>query len=393
MQQETTAWWQGSVHQSDLGRISWLAQFDAAFDAIVRIGAHHAVVTMVGQGAYEQVRSLTASLGREGLEQTLVTSFDTEETHAVSDLWAVARNRLDLHEFIARHGYHGPAEGELASHSWRTDSRPLDQLIQTYQGMSEAMSPDTLRSTRAAERATAERQFFAALPLAKRPPARALIGIAREYKSLRELGRATFLKAFDVARTAGWEMGKALCRESTLQDPEDIFYLSFDEVKSLPLNAGELVKERRQQRVEYTRLELPERWQGSARPTPILEASGPTVVSGLGASKGVVEGRVRVVLNLAESEPIQPGEILVCETTDPSWASYFLIAGGVVIDVGGILSHGAIVARELGIPCVINARNATRQLRTGDLVRIDGMKGTVDVIATSELVTDDPAQK
>jgi pyruvate,water dikinase len=75
-----------------------------------------------------------------------------------------------------------------------------------------------------------------------------------------------------------------------------------------------------------------------------------------------------------------PGEVLVCHTTDPSWAPLFFLAGGVVIDVGGPLSHGAIVAREFGIPCVINTKTGTEVIQTGDLVRIDGTGGTVDVI-------------
>jgi pyruvate,water dikinase len=73
----------------------------------------------------------------------------------------------------------------------------------------------------------------------------------------------------------------------------------------------------------------------------------------------------------------------VCETTDPSWASLFLVASALVIDIGGALSHGAIVARELGVPCVINTRVGTRRLRTGDLLRVDGHCGMVTVLAAA----------
>jgi pyruvate,water dikinase len=93
----------------------------------------------------------------------------------------------------------------------------------------------------------------------------------------------------------------------------------------------------------------------------------------------VVEGRARVVLDAAASE-LEPGEILVCETTDPSWASLFLVASALVIDIGGALSHGAIVARELGVPCVINTKVGTRRLRTGDHLRVDGNAGLVTVL-------------
>ena len=89
------------------------------------------------------------------------------------------------------------------------------------------------------------------------------------------------------------------------------------------------------------------------------------------------------MLDAATSE-LEPGEILVCETTDPSWASLFLVASALVIDIGGALSHGAIVARELGVPCVINTRVGTRCLRTGDLLRVDGERGSVTVLAAAD---------
>src|SRR5205814_10530304 len=86
-------------------------------------------------------------------------------------------------------------------------------------------------------------------------------------------------------------------------------------------------------------------------------------ITGLAVSPGVVEGRARVVLDAAASE-LEPGEVLVCETTDPSWASLFLVASALVIDIGGALSHGAIVARELGVPCWISTRAGPRRPRT-----------------------------
>jgi pyruvate,water dikinase len=96
----------------------------------------------------------------------------------------------------------------------------------------------------------------------------------------------------------------------------------------------------------------------------------------------VVAGRVRVVLDPAAVD-FEPGEILVCRTTDPGWVSFFHLAAGVAIDMGGQMSHGAIVARELGIPCVIGTGDGTRRLQTGDLVRLDGVTGEVEVLELS----------
>ena len=104
-----------------------------------------------------------------------------------------------------------------------------------------------------------------------------------------------------------------------------------------------------------------------------------TVVSGLAASGGVVEGRARVVRDPAATE-LDDGDILVCETTDPSWVSLFLVAGGVVTDHGGMLSHGPIGARELGIPCVCGTADGSHRLRDGQRIRVDGNQGTVEVL-------------
>ena len=103
------------------------------------------------------------------------------------------------------------------------------------------------------------------------------------------------------------------------------------------------------------------------------------MITGIGASSGIVEGIVRVVHDPTFAE-VEPDEILVTATTDPSWASIMFISSALVVDIGGALSHAAVVARELGIPCVVNTRNGTRSLRTGDQVRVDGTSGTVTMI-------------
>jgi pyruvate,water dikinase len=118
-------------------------------------------------------------------------------------------------------------------------------------------------------------------------------------------------------------------------------------------------------------------------PIPVPETTSDdlgtvTELSGVGVSEGVVEGRVRVVHDPGVDE-FEPDEILVCHTTDPAWAPFFQIAAAAVIDIGGPISHGAIVARELGLPCVINTKTGTRLLRTGMHVRVDGRAGVVTV--------------
>jgi pyruvate,water dikinase len=86
---------------------------------------------------------------------------------------------------------------------------------------------------------------------------------------------------------------------------------------------------------------------------------------------------VRVIVDPGDTDDFEPGEVLVCRATDPSWAALFYLASAVVIDIGGDMSHGAIVARELGLPAVVNTGDGTTRLCTGDRVRVDGSAGTV----------------
>ena len=182
-------------------------------------------------------------------------------------------------------------------------------------------------------------------------------------------------------------IGRAWELEGLLEDREDVFYLTIDELLGdRPDDVRATIAFRKARRMEYLRFELGERWHGHPEPIPMdLDQisngqTGLRAVKGIGVSPGVVEGRALVVTDPAEPGAISTDDILICHTTDPSWASLFFLVSACVIDVGGPMSHGAIVARELGVPCVINTRDGTRQLQTGDLLRVDGTAGTVEVL-------------
>ena len=233
-------------------------------------------------------------------------------------------------------------------------------------------------------RLRAEAELLAATPRLGRARARAVLKFAERQIPLREVGKAAFLQAIDVSRAAARSIGAGLAEKGALDDPEDVFYLTFDELRGeIPPDARELAAERRRIRDGYLEAKLPDGvWSGEAEMVEISEPSGdgPDLLTGIPVSPGVVEGRARVVRDPNAGIAIEPGEVLVCETTDPSWASYFLVASALVIDIGGAVSHGAIVARELGIPCVINTGNGTSAISTGDLLAVDGAAGEVRVL-------------
>jgi pyruvate,water dikinase len=180
-----------------------------------------------------------------------------------------------------------------------------------------------------------------------------------------------------------------------LADADDVFHLTVDELADLPAEVDEMVRRRRQLREAYRRIDIPGDWCGS--PEPVRRDPGragdDAVLTGIGVSAGTVEGVVRVVIDPAQE--LEPDEILVAPTTDPSWSSIMFVSRALVVDIGGVLSHAAVVARELGLPCVVNTRTGTRRLRTGDRVRVDGKAGTVEILERAPDPSDlpDPAKE
>ncbi len=117
-----------------------------------------------------------------------------------------------------------------------------------------------------------------------------------------------------------------------------------------------------------TRLYFPQREEGCAS------------FKGAGASAGRVVGKARIILSLAEAGRLRPGEILVTTTTEPSWTPLFSLASAIVVEIGSIVSHGAVVAREIGIPAVLGVPGIVEAVRDGDLLSVDGAAGTVEVL-------------
>ena len=121
-------------------------------------------------------------------------------------------------------------------------------------------------------------------------------------------------------------------------------------------------------------------WARKAEAAPKAVASAGEVIAGVSGSPGVVRGTARVVLDAGDPTALEPGDILVAPFTDPSWTPLFMTAGGVVVDVGGQISHAVIVSRELGLPCVVSASDATGRIPVGATVEVDGDAGTVTVV-------------
>jgi pyruvate,water dikinase len=385
---EVEQFWRASTAPAVLGDVAgapdrWRAAWDHFLEAAI-VMTH--VTTYAGEAFVALLTACETARQPELLARLNGGYGDTHDDEMSAALWALARGGLPLEEFLAHYGYQGNRAADLYATVWREDPRLLQPLLDALASMADTDGPEASGRLRSDDRAAAEHELLDALSGDARDAAIRAIADARRYTVLREQVKVISQRSLDVARAVARTLGRDLATRGLLADPEDVFHLLADEFVTEP--AADLrarVAYRKGLAADYETFELPVLFVGNPEPLPVATADelrpDTRVLTGLGVSPGVVEGLVRVVLDPATSAPLEPGEILVCAATDPSWVGHFLVAAALVIDVGGPMSHGAIVARELGVPCVINTVEGTSRLCTGDTVRIDGAAGTVEVLA------------
>lgn len=380
----TDVWWR--KHISDVDRLDMsdaralLVESRNQYDLTM---TNHALgLFAIIDPMYKAVAALVAKTGTGDVGTLSGTG--GAEMAIVSDLWKAANGKSTLDVVVANHGFHGPREGEISSRVWRENDSQLRRLLDDY-----ADQPDPTERERESQARLPRmrRELLRKLPAVQRLPAEALLRLAAKRVPMRGLTKRSYVQSIDVGRAAVRTLGRHLSSARLLEDPEDVFYLTYNEiVGDMPSNAKELVDLRRERSALYRSLVIPTRWRGTPIPRRSSEATDeerPRAVSGIGVSDGLAVGPVRVIEDIAEDD-VEPGDILVAPTTDPSWASVMYVCSALIVDIGGPLSHAAVVARELGIPCVVNTRTGTRDLRTGDQVRVDGRAGTIERIDTDE---------
>jgi phosphohistidine swiveling domain-containing protein len=379
---EAERWYRREIaRSSSLDATAARVQFAEALELFRAAHAVQAIAVFAGvQPVYEQMLKLMDSVELEDLD--LMSAYGSHaELKIIEDLWALSRNEIDMSSFLASHGFHGPGECEVSAKVWREDEGMLESTLNGYAAMGDERNPLAMAERKRLAREEAERTLLAALPARRRPSARLLLRLAHRRLPMRGTAKVAFLQYLDVVRSASRRLGELLAADGTLEDPADILMLSRDEVSRGPID-GAVIEPRREHFQRHLAVEVPSSWQG----TPSAEAAANSdrlpvgeMLSGLGVSPGVAEGTARVVADPAEAE-FASGDILVAHTTDPSWASVMFLADALVVDIGGHLSHAAVVAREMGIPCVVGLDDASTRLRTGDTVRVDGRSGTVQLV-------------
>ncbi len=231
------------------------------------------------------------------------------------------------------------------------------------------------------------------LPAWKRPVFDYVLRQAKERIRCRENLRFERTRLFGTVRNILRELGKRLYADKLLADPQHVFYLELTEILSVYETTGtsaDLSKIAIQRKAEFYHFEQtpapPDRFEtrGPIHRYSHFESASPPAsegvsLKGTGACPGIVKGRVRVVMN-PRGARLEPGEILVALQTDPGWVVLFPAAAGLLVERGSLLSHSAIVSRELRLPCIVSLPGITTHLKTGDLVEMDGSRGTITIL-------------
>jgi nucleoside-diphosphate-sugar epimerase/phosphohistidine swiveling domain-containing protein len=269
-----------------------------------------------------------------------------------------------LRDELAVIGHRGPGECELDSRSYADDPHQLVGIIAKSVAATDVADP------------AADGRPTASVPWYARPAA----WLTARQLNDREIRRDKVVRATWIVRTLLRELGRRLVARGVLADIEDVFYLLVDELPALPPDTRSLVARRRAERAKLAEFTPPPSFRGSWVPEgqPPVLAAGESL-SGVGVSGGRTRGRVRVI-DENTIDDLQPGEVIVSEATDVGYTPAFQIAAAVVTNLGGPLSHAAIVAREFGVTCVVDASGATRRLGDGALVEVDGSTGEIRVL-------------
>ena len=304
--------------------------------------------------------------------------------------------RAALTDFLARFGHRAIREAELCEPRWTEDPSSLFAMLRVTLRQDLDVELPFLASRKLAVKTRAdqaEAKVRSAVGPATLLAVRVLVGRAKRAARHREVMRVWVTRVLGRIREAALVADARLRRRHPDLENDmrklhgyaavaPVFLLTANElVESLDRGRSDVVSLVRARRVEWIRDNRrpapPTTFVGSP-PPPVVVPRESSSLQGIPASAGVVEGTARIVLSAASIDRLEPGDILVTPTTDTAWTPLFLDAVGVVTELGGSLSHAAIVARELGVPAVVNVEGATVRIRDGERIRIDGSRGTVE---------------
>jgi len=337
-----------------------------------------------------------------GLRDTFLNTMEEDLQQALELTESGKAWLVELRAFLERYGSRSPNSLELFEPAWDENPMPVLNTVRSYIAQGGEFDFDRLMREKRAERDEFTRSVLAKITnVEARERVEGMLEPSRKFQAAMEDDNFYFLWANIQMRRVAKECGVRLVSCGVLAEPDDVFFLEPREIEQSLFDAVVDTYDLRQiaAQVRHRRAEWED--QSATQPPPYignppeiiedfmmnhfwgiktrqqLEESSSGNLTGSGASGGVVEGVARLVMNPVDFGHVQPGEVLVCRSTNPAWTPLFSKVSAVVTDQGGTLCHAAIVAREYGIPAVVGTIHGTRRISEGAKVRVDGSAGTV----------------
>lgn len=291
-----------------------------------------------------------------------------------------------LQEFLSKYGHRAVAEIDLGMPRWFEEPDHILGMISNYLRVEDPEQAPDRQFVRAADHAEARISELVERAGTKSRLRGCLVALClrrtRQLAGLRELPKFYIVIVLAEMHRQLTEVGAELVKDGTIDSPGDVFFLDFDELRVGLRGAdlkGIVAGRRRLYDIELRRRRVPRLLlsdgtdvEAAAMPQPVAADR----LTGTPASAGTATGKVRVIMDPVGAH-LEPGEILVAPSTDPGWTPLFMTAGALVMEMGGVISHGAVVAREYGIPAVVGVADATTRLRDGQSITVNGAAGTV----------------
>ena len=395
---------------------AWVSYCQSALGASLGPGAVQAICAAIGRGedavklmtAIGDVESAQASFVMWDISRTvknspeLTAAFDAgvdgliERVGAADDA-ASASFVTQWQSLIGEHGHRGPNEWDMRAHSWTTQPSLALGMIDRLRHQSDDRSPHDAQRAAATEREALTVEVLAMVQDDAEAHGGLSAGInsAAVFFGLREKGKNACIRVIHEAKLAMMQLGDRMVADKVVADPQQVFMLLDEELDGFladPAAFSEVIAQRSTDFAALHDLEPPyivkleegvppiSSWS-KRNAGEVTSATAGEVLQGTAGAPGVVTGVARVVLDPSDPGAVGLGDIMVAPTTDPSWTPLFLSAAGVVVNVGAVASHAAIVCRELGVPCAVSVIDATRRIPDGATIEIDGSTGTVTVIS------------
>ena len=287
--------------------------------------------------------------------------------------------KTEFNSFLSRHGHRCIRESELREKTWQDNPLQLIRMLQTCVKSRGQSHPSKQKRGMAGE-------VLREVNPVKRVILKSLLTPARAAVSRRENTKAASIKFLDKVRKGYRHFASMLVGEGLLSDEDQVYFLTHEELGELitDRSSGWEIKAslRRNLLPETDRLSFNDLCYGIPEPVEeekVVETTDGQL-QGIPVSSGVVEARIRIIRTIEDAGQLMTGEIMVASFTDIGWTPYFSIISGLITEIGSPLSHGAVVAREYGIPAIVSVKGAKQFLKNGDFIRLDGNRGIIERI-------------